>query len=77
MIDLGKIRKMEVPKLVDEEPDVILCSNNDLINCEIYDYKQNYEEIDVLSTRQNPYLQFYDNQSFNLRLFIKNGGNKK
>jgi len=76
LIDLGKIRKMEVPKLVDEEPDVILCSNNDLINCEIYDYKQNYEEIDVLSTRQNPYLQFYDNQSFNLRLFIKNGGNK-
>ena len=68
---------MEVPKLVDEEPDVILCSNNDLINCEIYDYKQNYEEIDVLSSRQNPYLQFYDNQSFNLRLFIKNGGNKK
>ena len=53
------------------EPDVIICSNNQIIQCEIYDYKQNYYEYDSLRFRQNPNLQFYDNQSFNFRVFIK------
>jgi len=71
LIRAQKIRNNEISLLIDEEPDVILCSNNDIINCEIYDYKQNYKEIDIIKTRQNPYLQYYDNQTWNLRLFIK------
>ena len=71
LIRAQKIRNNEISLLIDEEPDVILCSNNDIINCEIYDYKQKYKEIDIIKTRQNPYLQYYDNQTWNLRLFIK------
>lgn len=72
---VGKVGKNEIASLIDQEPDVILCSNNQIINCEIYDYKQNYFEVDILFARQNPYLQFYDNQTFGLRLFIRDNEN--
>jgi hypothetical protein len=71
LIKIKKIQYNEPSRLVDMEPDVIICSNNQIIQCEIYDYKQNYYEYDSLRFRQNPNLQFYDNQSFNFRVFIK------
>ena len=71
LIKIKKIQNNEPSRLVDMEPDVIICSNNQIIQCEIYDYKQNYYEYDSLRFRQNPNLQFYDNQSFNFRVFIK------
>ena len=39
--------------------------------CEIYDYKKKYYELDSLVYRQDPLLQFYDNQTFQFRVFLK------
>ena len=42
--NIGKSVDDEPKKLVDLEPDVIMCSKNQIIHCEIYDYKKNYKE---------------------------------
>ena len=34
-------------------------------------YKTNYFELDALQYRQDPNLQFYDNQTYHFRVFIK------
>ena len=68
---LNLITKDEPERLVNLEPDVIMCSNNSIIQCEIYDYKKNYYELDSLVYRQDPLLQFYDNQTFQFRVFLK------
>ena len=65
------ITKDEPERLVNLEPDVIMCSNNSIIQCEIYDYKKNYYELDSLVYRQDPLLQFYDNQTFQFRVILK------
>jgi len=68
---IGKVKDNEPKRLVELEPDVIICSNNTIIHCEIYDYKTNYFELDALQYRQDPNLQFYDNQTYHFRVFIK------
>jgi len=68
---LNLITNDEPERLVNLEPEVIICSNNSIIQCEVYDYKNNYYEIDTLVYRQNPILQFYDNQTFQFRVFLK------
>ena len=71
LINIERIFEDEPERLVDLEPDVIMCSNNAIIQCEIYDYKKNYRELDALKYRQDPKLQFYDNQTYQFRVFIK------
>jgi len=71
LINIQKIYENEPERLVDLEPDVIMCSNNEIIQCEIYDYKKNYRELDSLKYRQDPKLQFYDKQTYQFRVFIK------
>ena len=68
---IGRMNNEEPDQLVNLEPDVIICSNNEIIQCEIYDYKRNYFELDTLTYRQDPNLQFYDNQTYHFRVFIK------
>ena len=81
LIEIEYISENEINYLLDQEADVVICSprmikngvvtKNELINCEISDYKKNYKKIDTSIFINNNNLQYYRDPYKEISLFIK------
>ena len=81
LIEIEYISENEINYLLDQEADVVICSprmikngvvtKNELINCEISDYKKNYKKIDTSIFINNDNLQYYRDPYKEISLFIK------
>ena len=81
LIEIEYISENEINYLLDQEADVVICSprmikngvvtKNELINCEISDYKKNYKKIDSAIFINNDNLQYYRDPYKEISLFIK------
>ena len=81
LIEIEYISENEINYLLDQEADVVICSprmikngvvtKNELINCEISDYKKNYKKIDTSIFIKNENLQYYRDPYKEISLFIK------
>ena len=81
LIEIEYISENEINFLLDQEADVVICSprmikngvvtKNELINCEISDYKKNYKKIDTSIFIKNDNLQYYRDPYKEISLFIK------
>ncbi len=81
LIEISYMSENEINELLDQEADVIICSprmikngvvtKNELINCEISDYKKNYKKIDTSIFIKNENLQYYRDPYKEISLFIK------
>ncbi len=75
LIEINYLIEDELVSLLNLDPKVIICGNNTHFNCEIYDWKNNYQELDV-----KKYLEYKPYQLFNpgsekgetVRVFIRN-----
>lgn len=75
LIEINYLIEDELVSLLNLDPKVIICGNNTHFNCEIYDWKKNYQELDV-----KKYLEYKPYQLFNpgsekgemVRVFIRN-----
>ena len=75
LIKINYLIDDELMVLLDQEPKVIICGNNNHFNCEIYDWNKNYIELDV-----KKYIEFKPYQLYNpasekgerVRVFIRN-----
>ena len=82
LIDLGYIKSNNIEKLINEEPDVILCNDTLIIrgerqnivdfNCNIDEYKQNYIKLDTEIYNNNLNRDRYRDDSKIMNVFIKN-----
>ncbi len=82
LIDLGYIESNNIEKLINEEPDVILCNDTLIIrgelqnivdfNCNIDEYKQNYTKLDTETYNNNLNRDRYRDDSKKMNVFIKN-----
>ena len=81
LIEIEYMSENEINYLLDQEADVVICSprmikngvvtKNELINCEISDYKKNYKKIDTSIFINNDNLQYYRDPYKEISLFIK------
>ena len=81
LIEVNYMSENEINDLLDQEADVVICSprmikngvvtKNELINCEISDYKKNYKKIDTSVFIKNENLQYYRDPYKEISLFIK------
>ena len=81
LIEIEYISENAINYLLDQEADVVICSprmikngvvtKNELINCEISDYKKNYKKIDTSIFINNDNLQYYRDPYKEISLFIK------
>ena len=81
LIKSNKIRTNEVNKLINENPDIILCSGRKIMsgeikrqeffNCEISDWKKNYLKLDTFVYKDNRNLNYYRDPYRPIDLFIK------
>ena len=82
LINLGYIKSNNIEKLINEEPDVILCNDTLIIrgeqqnivdfNCNIDEYKQNYIKLDTEIYNNNLNRDRYRDDSKIMNVFIKN-----
>ena len=83
LIEVNYMSENEINDLLDQEADVVICSprmikngvvtKNELINCEISDYKKNYVKLNTLSYKNNENLNFYYDPYKEISVFIKQG----
>ena len=82
LIDLNKIPKDNVNKLISEEPDVIICNTTMIINgvetridenynCEITEYNDNYFKLDTSKYLYNENLFYFKDPTRKINVFIK------
>tara|TARA_B100001996_G_scaffold349473_1_gene308213 strand:+ start:4014 stop:5693 length:1680 start_codon:yes stop_codon:yes gene_type:complete len=82
LIDLNKIPKDNVNKLISEEPDVIICNTTMIINgvetridenynCEITEYNDNYFKLDTTKYLYNENLFYFKDSTRKINVFIK------
>jgi len=81
LINSNKIREDEVNKLINENPDIILCSgrkiisgeikNQEFFNCEISDWKKNYVKLETSIYKNNKNLNYYSDPYRPIDMFIK------
>jgi len=82
LIDLNKIPKDNVNKLISEEPDVIICNTTMIINgvetridenynCEITEYNDNYFKLDTSKYLYNENLFYFKDSTRKINVFIK------
>tara|TARA_B110000003_G_scaffold275862_1_gene319810 strand:- start:2223 stop:3830 length:1608 start_codon:yes stop_codon:yes gene_type:complete len=75
LIEIDYLLRDELLYLISKDPKVILCSNNVHFNCEIYDWKSNYRELDIKEYVQYKPYQLYNpgsEKGEQLRVFIRN-----
>ena len=70
-----------VSKMIEDEPEVIICSgkmiikgvpqNIDFYNCAIDDYKKNYKKIETKNLKENQNLDYYSDPFKEINVYIK------
>jgi|TARA_B100000282_G_scaffold296827_1_gene280316 hypothetical protein len=80
--NLGKLEENYIEKLIDSEPDVIICNPrmiirgepvqlNKLFNCEVSDYKKNYIKLDTRKYLIDKNLNYYFDPYKEISVFVK------
>tara|TARA_B100000676_G_scaffold285945_1_gene315016 strand:+ start:223 stop:687 length:465 start_codon:yes stop_codon:yes gene_type:complete len=80
--NLGKLEENYIEKLIDSEPDVIICNPrmiirgepvqlNKLFNCEVSDYKKNYIKLDTKKYLNDKNLNYYFDPYKEISVFVK------
>ena len=67
LIRLNLISENQIEKMINEEPDVLICSERELYLCE----NTKYKKINTESYENNPNLHFYDKNK-KIQLFVRN-----
>ena len=90
LIELSRIKEKNIISMIDEEPDVILCSNISIINgiptrdnklkgynCEISDFNNKYKKLDTSTYKNNRNINYYYDPYKDIGVYIKTEELKK
>ena len=90
LIELNRIKEKNIISMIDEEPDVVLCSNISIINgiptrdnklkgynCEISDFNNKYKKLDTSTYKNNRNINYYYDPYKDIGVYIKTEELKK
>ena len=80
LISVNKISEVNVIRMIDEKPDVIICSHmsiaqglvdNEYFNCEVSDYYPEYTKLDTSAYKENRKREYYFDPYKDISVFVK------